>query len=79
MNINTYYNNFSVKPFLELDKAAVFSKKVEDRMELYMKTETFLSSDDYECNCVNFKTGDCFYTEPDEIVFVPSAELTINW
>ena len=48
-------------------------------MELYMKTETFLSSDDYECNCVNLKTGDCFYTEPDEIVFVPSAELTINW
>ena len=79
MDINTYYSNFSVKPFSELDKAAVFSKKVEDRMELYMKTETFLSSDDYECNCVNLKTGDCFYTEPDEIVFVPSAELTINW
>ena len=79
MNITTYYSNFSVKPFSELNKAAVFSKKVEDRMELYMNTETFLSSDDYECNCINLKTGDCFYTEADEIVFVPSAELTINW
>lgn len=79
MDITTYYSNFSVKPFFELDKAAVFSKKVEDKMELYMKTETFLSSDDYECNCVNLRTGDCFYTEPDENVFVPSAKLTINW
>ena len=79
MNITTYYSNFSAKPFSELDKTAVFSKKIEDRMELYMKTETFLSLDDYECNCVNLRTGDCFYTEPDEIVFVPSAELAINW
>ena len=79
MNITTYYSNFSTNPFSELDKTAVFSKKIEDRMELYMKTETFLSLDDYECNCVNLRTGDCFYTEPDEIVFVPSAELKINW
>lgn len=79
MIVRTYYNYFSTSSFSKLDKAAVFSKKVEDNMELYMKTETFLSSDDYECNCVNLKTGDCFYTEPDEIVFVPSAELAINW
>ena len=79
MNITTYYSNFSTKPFSELDKTAVFSKKIEDKMELYMKTETLLSLDDYECNCVNLRTGDCFYTEPDEIVFVPSAELKINW
>ena len=79
MNITTYCSNFSTKPFSELDKTAVFSKKIEDKMELYMKTETLLSLDDYECNCVNLRTGDCFYTEPDEIVFVPSAELKINW
>ena len=79
MDITTYYSNFSVKPFFELDKTAVFSKKVEDRMELYMKTETIVSLDEDEYNCVNLRTGEFFYTASDEVIFVPSAELTINW
>lgn len=79
MDITTYYSNFSVKSFSELNKTAVFSKKIDDRMELYMKAETIISLDEDEYNCVNLRTGDCFYTAPDEVVFVPSAELTINW
>lgn len=79
MNITTYYSNFSVKSFSELNKTTVFSKKIDDRMELYMKTETIVSLDEDEYNCVNLRTGDCFYTAPDEVVFVPSAELTIDW
>lgn len=79
MDITTYYSNFSVKSFSELNKTAVFSKKIDDRMELYMKAETIVSLDEDEYNCVNLRTGDCFYTAPDEVVFVPSAELTINW
>lgn len=79
MDITTYYNYFSIMSFSELNKTAVFSKKIDDRMELYMKTETIVSLDEDEYNCVNLRTGDCFYTAPDEVVFVPSAELTINW
>lgn len=79
MDVTTCYSNFSVKSFSELNKTAVFSKKIDDRMELYMKTETIVSLNEDEYNCVNLRTGDCFYTAPDEVVFVPSAELTINW
>ena len=79
MNITTYYNYFSTKSFSELDKTAVFSKKVEDDIELYMKTQTFIFLDKEEYNCVTLRTGNYSYTAPDEIVFVPSAELAINW
>lgn len=79
MDITTYYNYFSTTSFSELGKTTVFSKKIEDRMELYMKTETVVSLDEDEYNCVNLRTGEYFYTASDEVVFIPSAELTINW
>lgn len=79
MDITTYYNYFSTNSFSELGKTTVFSKKIEDRMELYMKTETVVSLDEDEYNCVNLRTGEYFYTASDEVVFIPSAELTINW
>lgn len=75
MNITTDYGNFSTESFFELDKTTLFSKKIEDRKELYMKTESIVD----EYNCVNIRTGHYSYTEPDEIVFVPYAKLTINW
>ena len=79
MNITTYYNNFSVKLFSELDKTVIFSKKIEDRTEFYMKTEIVVSLGKNEYNCVNIRTGHYSYTAPDEVIFVPSAELIINW
>lgn len=79
MDITTYYNYFSTTSFSEIGKTCVFSKKVEDRTELYMKIETIVSLNEDEYNCVSLRTGECFYTAPDEVVFVPSAELTINW
>lgn len=79
MDITTYYNYFSTIPFSELNKTVIFSKKIEDKMNFYMKTETIVFFDKDGYNCVNIKTGNYSYTAPDEVVFVPSAELIINW
>lgn len=79
MDIITDYGNFSIESFSELYKTVLFSKKIDDRKELYMKTETIVSLNEDEYNCVNLRTGEYSYTASDEVVFVPRAKLTVNW
>lgn len=80
MNITTYYSNFSVKSFFEIDKTCIFSFNPANRTSLYMKTSRIKDScDDIEYNCVNLFTGEYCYVKDDEPIYAPSAELTINW
>lgn len=79
MDITTYYNNFSIMSFSEIDKTCVFSSKPTDRRNLFMKISWIPTKGGSEYNCINLRTGDYAYFEDDEQVYIPRAELTINW
>lgn len=79
MDITTYYNNFSIMSFSEIDKTCVFSSKPTDRGNLFMKIPWLPTKGGPEYNCISLRTGEYGYFEDDDQVYVPRAELTINW
>lgn len=79
MDITTYYNYFSTMPFSEIHSTYVFSSNPTDKGSLFMKIPWVVTKGGSEYNCINLSTGDYAYCEDDEQVYIPSAELTINW
>lgn len=79
MNITTYYDNFSITSFSEIDSTCIFSSNPTDRENLFMKIPYIITRKESEYNCISLRTGDYSYFEDDEQVYIPRAELTINW
>lgn len=79
MDITICYSNFSTMSFSEIDNTCVFSSNPTDGGDLFMKIPWMPTKGGSEYNCISLRTGGYAYFEDDERVYVPSAELTINW
>ena len=79
MDITTSYNNFPTMSFSEIDSTCVFSSKPTDRENLFMKIPWIPAKDGGDYNCISLRTGKYSYFEDNEQVYIPRAELIINW